>query len=61
MSPTPDANGEESASDGDLLTRGYILQCSVILYTGSEDPDQTVNVQADLGIRCRHYYGVRHT
>ena len=35
-------NGEECTSDQDLLARGCILQHSVILYTGSEDPDQIV-------------------
>ena len=41
---TSNANGEECASDQDLLARGYILQYSVILYTDSEDPDQTVYI-----------------
>ena len=35
-------NGEECASDQDLLASGHVLQYSVILYTGSKVPDQTV-------------------
>ena len=33
---------------------GYNLQYPLILQTDSKDPDQMLNVQADLGLHCLH-------